>query len=120
MDLSQLTDAQLRAMSFDGIRKLREIFPDQASQNRLAPFDRSSFVREMMQERGPHAGIAPALVSPVFEALKFLPGRMGSRSEPSLQNALAGAVGFGQGLNEWNQSKITNKPRQIDPLNALR
>lgn len=120
MNLSDFTDAQLGAMSFADIRRLRELFKDQAAQNRLAPFDRVSYVREAMREGGPQAGVIPALGSPVFEALKLLPGQMGSRSEPSMQNALAGVVGFGQGLNEWNQSKITNRPRQIDPLNALR
>jgi hypothetical protein len=126
MNLWDFTDQQLGAMSFDDIRQLRRLFPDQASQNRLSPFDRSSYVIDQMRVNGPQAGIIPALGSPVFEALKALPGtnNMGSRSEPSMSNALAGMVGFGQGLNEWNQSKTKTRVKPINPsfnaLNTLR
>jgi hypothetical protein len=120
MNLSDFTDQQLGSMSFEDIRHLRTLFPDQASQNRLAFFDRTNYVRDVMKQQGPQAGITLALGSPVFEALKMIPGteNMGSRSQPSMANALAGMVGFGQGMNDWNQSKIKNRVR-TDPLNAL-
>jgi hypothetical protein len=110
MGLDDWTDEQLKAMSFEDIRRLRELFPDKAAQNRLAPFDRSSYVLDQMRSFGPQAGLL-GLGSPLFELLKALPGtnNMGSRSDPSMANAMAGISAFGQGLNEWNQSKVTNK-----------
>lgn len=125
MNLLDFTDQQLGAMSFDDIRQLRRLFPDQASQNRLAPFDRSSDVREQMRSFGPQAGLY-GLGTPLFELLKALPGtnNMGSRSDPSMANAMSGINAFGQGLNEWNQSKVKTRVRSIDPdfnaLNTLR
>jgi len=111
MGLDDYTDAQLAQMSFEDIRRLRELFPDKASQNRLAPFDRSSDVLGQMKSFGPQAGIY-GLGSPIFELLKLLsPTNMGSRSDPSLANAMSGISAFGKGLYDWNRSKVTNKVR---------
>ena len=113
MGLDDYTDAQLAQMSFEDIRRLRELFPDKSAQNRLAPFDRSSDVLGQMKAGGPVAGLY-GLGSPIFELLKLLsPTNMGSRSDPSLANAMSGISAFGQGLYDWNQSKVKTRPRGL-------
>lgn len=105
------TDDELANMSFEDIRRLRGLFPDKASQNRLAPFDRSSDVLEQMKAGGPIAGLY-GLGTPIFELLKLLsPTNMGSRSDPSFASAMSGISAFGKGLTDWNKSKVTTKVR---------
>ena len=111
---SPWTHEELAKLSFFDLLRLREQYPDKESQNRLAPYEHQAFVRYATQEDGPLMGGLLALSGiPYYAAKKLSPTNMGARSDPSLQQVGSGMMGFGQGLYDWNQSKVKTRPRGL-------
>jgi hypothetical protein len=114
---SPWTDAELSAMSFLDLVKLREQNKSKAAQNHLAPYEHQAFVRYATQEDGPlMGGLLAAGGAPYYLAKKLSSDNFGARSDPSLGQIGAGLMGFGQGLQNWNASKVKTKVRDAGLL----
>jgi hypothetical protein len=91
----QLPEEQLAQMDHDQLYRARYYAKDQTSQNKLAKAEHRAYAREAVTEN-PAMAIPIGLATPLYQLYKAL--IPGSRSEGSLDQALSGLIGVGEGI----------------------
>lgn len=96
------TDALAR-MRFGQLDELRSLYPDQETQNLLAPYEHRAYAREIVAENPLMAlGLLGAIPGYQIKKLvkKGLLNQPYSRSEPSMEQVKQGYMGLWEGLTK--------------------
>ena len=86
----------LGAMSHADLYRLRQQTQDPELQNLLAGYEHRAFAREATAEN-PWLAPSLAVATPLYQLYKLL-GLGASRSQPSMNQAVQGLTGVGEGL----------------------
>jgi hypothetical protein len=102
-----LTDEQLAGMDFGNLNMLRKMFPDHKEwQIRLAPFEHQAFARDYVSKNPVSGTLGLGVAIPAYQGAKALGFDRNSATPPSMNQALSGYKGIGQGiLNYLRPSK---------------
>lgn len=90
-----LPDAELAKMDHSQLYQARYHAKDTNGQNKLAKAEHRAYAREAVAEN-PMMALPIAIATPAYQLYKAL--IPGSRSEGSLDQALSGLIGVGEGL----------------------
>lgn len=92
--LLEISDDVLATLPHALLYQAREYAPPEL-QNRLSKFEHRAFAREVIPEN-PLMALSLPLAIPGYQAYKTVAGK--SRSQPSIEQALQGLVGVGEGV----------------------
>lgn len=92
--LLEISDETLATLSHDLLYRARA-YASPEDQNRLAKYEHRAFAREVIPER-PYLAASLPFAIPAYQLYKSVAGQ--SRSQPSIEQALQGLVGVGEGV----------------------
>ena len=113
LDAKSIPRETLERLPFATLERMRR--DPGVDQNFIAPLEHAAFTREFTKENPLLHGAAMALATPAYSALKGI-GYYKARSDPSLEEVLAGYRGIGEGLSESFDEKIERLMAPLMPV----